>query len=148
MSQENNKQMSRLNFLVGKWQTSGKTISKDSTPVIPVTGTDTYEWVSNGDFLQHTVDVLMGDKKVQTIEMIGNYSETSKSFEMNSHDNKGNSETMKGSLTCDGTLLIEGEKHRATLTASEDGKSMEARWEQLVGTEWEHWMEMKFIRIE
>lgn len=146
MSESNNKLAGKLDFLVGIWQTSGETISTGSDPVISISGTDTYEWVLNGKFMQHRADVKMGDKHVELIEMIGKHPAENGNYEMRSYDNEGNVEMMKGSLTCEGTLLIEGAEHRATLTAAEDGKSMHARWEQLAGNEWHHWMDMRFTK--
>ncbi len=70
MSADNNTQASsqppkpgpehkRLDALVGKWKSDGRTIAGGDEPVIKISGTDAYEWLPGGFFLLHHVDVRM-----------------------------------------------------------------------------------------
>lgn len=38
---------------------------------VPITGTDSYQWLAGGFFLVHHVDVLIGQQPVQALEFIG-----------------------------------------------------------------------------
>jgi len=60
----------RLGALVGRHRSEGHIVGE--IPV-PITGTDIYEWLAGGFFLVHHVDVVIGGKAVQAIELIGEY---------------------------------------------------------------------------
>ena len=40
---------------------------------VPITGTDSYQWLAGAFFLVHHVDVLIGQQPVQALEFIGEY---------------------------------------------------------------------------
>src|SRR5688500_2488330 len=61
----------QLNKFVGKWKTRGRIPENGSTPEVFVEGTDTYEWLPGDYFLKHSVDVMMGEDRNQTLEIIG-----------------------------------------------------------------------------
>src|SRR5688572_15732957 len=113
-----------LNFLLGTWRTSGKEANGSST----VNGTDMYEPATGGAFILHTVDVRMGRKKVQVVELIG-HDPTTETFVMRSFDNEGNFITMHGRSPGKGVLRITGDGIRAELKAMSKSK-MVARWER------------------
>lgn len=54
--------------LVGIWKTRGE-VEKEGKSLI-LDGTDTYEIVFDGHFILHKADVLMGNERNQTLEMI------------------------------------------------------------------------------
>ena len=60
-------EIQRLGALVGRWRSEGHIVGE--VPV-PITGTDIYEWLPGGFFLVHHVDVMIGDQRVQAIELI------------------------------------------------------------------------------
>lgn len=89
-----------LDKLVGVWNTEGKVLLTQTGPEIKIRGTDTYQWLPGEYFLQHIVDVLMGDERNQTYEIIG-YNESADNFSMHYFDNKGNSGFMKANFIND-----------------------------------------------
>ena len=139
-------QLKRLNFLVGKWQTSGTVRATSSSPSLEITGTDVYEWTLGGSFLLHRVAVLMGEERTEVIELIG-YDASSKTYPMRSFDQQGNFTTMQANIDQDGVLKITGDKMRSALSASKDGRYMKAHWERSEdGSTWMPWMDMEFTR--
>jgi hypothetical protein len=89
---EGHKPDNRLHAIAGRWQTSGHVIDE---PEIPAAGTDTYEVLPGGYFLVHHVDVMVGDKPVRAIEIIGEPDAGSGGFLARSFDNDGNAELMR-----------------------------------------------------
>jgi hypothetical protein len=85
-------QTQRLGALVGRWRSEGRIVGE--VPV-PITGTDTYEWLPGGFFLVHHVDVVIGDQRVQAIELIGEYDPATDSFTARAYDNQGNVTIMR-----------------------------------------------------
>lgn len=117
-------QTERLEVLVGRWNSAGRTVPGPSEPAIRITGTDTYEceWLAGGFFPVHRVDVRMGDEKVEVIELIGPYDPFG--FELP-----------------DAVLRQPGQLRH------DDGARARRRWERLDdGTSWRHWMDMWFTR--
>ena len=142
-------ELKRLDALVGLWHSEGQTRTSNTEPSIKIIGTDHYEWLPGGFFLIHRVDVKMGDEKIDTIEMIGSYEESSRTYSMRSFDSQGNFQTMEASVEHDGVWTFAGDAIRATLVISSDSNSMTAHWEQTNdGSNWLPWMDMKFTRAQ
>ena len=90
----------------------------------------------------------MGDAQVKVIEMIGGYDASSRTYPMRSFDNQGNFQTMQASTDEQGVWVFAGEKIRTTLVVADDGKTMTAKWERTNdGSMWQHWMDMKFTKV-
>ena len=139
-------ELQKLNPLVGKWMSEGEVRATGTTPAMKIKGTDIYEWVCEGKFLLHRVDVMMGEEKVEVIEMIG-YDADAKNYPMRSFDNQGNFNTMHFTVDEKGVWKITGDLMRSTLTINKDGSHMNAHWEQSEdGSTWKPWMEMKFTK--
>jgi hypothetical protein len=137
----------RLDILVGRWSSEGRTVPGPSEPEVRISGTDTYEWMAGGHFLVHRVDVRMGGEQVEVVEMIGPYDPSDGSYPMRSFDNQGNFVTMTARVGDDGVWTLTGASERATLTVGEDGATMTARWERSDdGSGWRHWMDMNLTR--
>jgi hypothetical protein len=151
----------RLGALVGRWRSEGHIVG--DAPV-PITGTDVYEWLPGGFFLVHHVDVVVGDQKVQAIEIIGGYDPASDSFSARAYDNLGNITIMRARVDDQGVWTFTGggdiapvaqpvsadasDVVRSTLTVSPDRSSMTARWERSDdGSVWQPWMQMLFTRM-
>ncbi len=104
---------------------------------------DTYEWVSGGAFILHSVDVYIGNKRTEAIEIIG-YDESRKCFFMRSFDDQGSSVTMYAMLQKPGVLKFGDKQMRSVLTADKEGSSMTAKWELSEnGKAWKHWMNIQ-----
>jgi Protein of unknown function (DUF1579) len=137
----------RLEVLVGRWNSEGRTVPGPSEPAIRITGTDTYEWLAGGFFLVHRVDVCVGGEHVEVLELIGPYDHPERSYPMRSFDNQGNYATMTARVDDDGVWTFTGASERATLTIGDDGTTMTARWERSDdGSTWRHWMDMRFTK--
>lgn len=137
--------MKSLDALVGVWRSSGETAAVEDRPPVRITGTDSYEWLPGGNFMIHRADVVVGDEKVDVIEMIGGYDEERRACAMHAFQGDGGQGLMWAGLTGDGGLLFADDATRATLTGV-GTDTMEARWERLDGDRWVHWMDMRFTR--
>jgi hypothetical protein len=154
-------EIQRLGALVGRWRSDGHVVGD---PAVPVTGTDTYEWLDGGFFLVHRVDVVVGDQQVQALEIIGEHDPKTDSFTARAFDNEGNATTMRATVDDHGVWTFTGGADiapaaqpsssdsngavRSTLTVSIDGTSMTAKWERTDdGSIWQPWMDMNFTRI-
>jgi hypothetical protein len=149
----------RLEAIVGRWQTSGYVIGE---PDLPVVGVDNYEVLPGGFFVVHYVDVIVGDRHVQAIEIIGEPDTESDGFLARSFDSDGNTELMLVMIDDDGVFHFTGgpevapaaqppdvptARVRSTLTIAQDGQSMTALWELSDdGTNWQPWMDISFTR--
>ena len=141
-----NTELRALDALVGKWFSEGEVEETSENPRLEVKGTDSYEWVCNGSYLLHRVDVVMGAEKKEVVELIG-YDVQNAAYSMRSFDNQGNFTLMYMTITSDGIYKINGDLMRSTLIVSKDGKDMTAQWEKSSdGTIWEVWMDMKFTK--
>ena len=154
-------QTQRLGALVGRWRSEGHIVGEVS---VPITGTDTYEWLPGGFFLVHHVDVVIGDQQVQAIELIGEYDPTTDAFTARAYDNQGNVTIMQTRVDEQGVWRFTGGGDvaavarpasadasgavRSTLTISPDRSGMTARWERSDdGASWQPWMDMTFTRM-
>jgi Protein of unknown function (DUF1579) len=129
---------------------------------IPIIGTDVYEWLPGGFFLVHHVDVMIGEQRVQAIELIGEYDLATDSFTGRAYDNEGNVTVMNAKVDEQGVWTFTGGGDvaavarpstadasgavRSTLRVSPDG--MTAKWERSDdGATWQDWMDMAFTRM-
>lgn len=136
------KEMKALNFLIGKWNTKGDIKADGEMPAKKIKGTDSYEWVLNGCFILHKVDVVMGADKTEAIELIGEFNNKSKTYKMRSFDNQGNFITMEAHLDGSGTLHILGDNMRSKLSIDENN-NMTAHWEKSEDNKnWQPWMDL------
>ena len=137
-------QIKKLNFLIGKWHTYGE-ILQGATSSKTIRGMDSYEWISGGVFILHRVDVFMGNKRTEAIEIIG-YDESRKSYFMKSFDSNGEAPIMYAKLKKSGAFEFGDTKMRSILKPSKTGRAMSAKWELAEnGKLWKPWME---IRLE
>jgi hypothetical protein len=151
----------RLGALVGRWRSEGHIVGD---PAVPITGTDSYEWLPGGFFLLHRVDVVIGEQPVQALELIGEYDPATDAFLARAYDNLGNVTLMRAKVDEQGVWTFSGGSDvapvaqpsdaegggavRSTLTISADRSRMAARWERSDdGASWRPWMDMTFTRI-
>jgi len=135
----------QLNFLVGKWHTSGEILKSGTKPSIQIKGMDTYEWINNGFFLLHRVDVFMGEERTEVIEIIG-YDNIRKKYFMRSYDNLGGSAMMYATLDKPDVLKLGDKKMRSTLSTGKRGDHMIAKWERLEKAKWVPWMNIQLSK--
>jgi hypothetical protein len=133
-------------------------------PAVPITGTDSYEWLPGGFFLVHHVDVVIGEQPVQALELIGEHGPATDSYTARAYDNLGNITVMQARVDEQGVWQFTGGGDvapvarpaaagaggavRSTLTISADRSGMRARWERSDdGASWQPWMDMTFSRM-
>jgi hypothetical protein len=134
-----------LDPFAGKWHTTGLIPETPEHPAMTVTGTDTYAWLPGGHFLLHTVDVMVGDEKTETTEIIGFEAEQNR-YPMRYFDNKGNTGLMYASFN-NGTWTFQGDTLRFTGSFNEDQQTISGIWEQSAdGQQWSHFMDIKLTR--
>jgi hypothetical protein len=154
-------EIQRLGALAGRWRSEGHIVAE--TPV-PITGTDSYEWLPGGFFLVHRVDVVIGRQRVQALELIGEYDPATDSFTARAYDNLGNVTVMRARVDDQGVWRFTGGSDvapvarpastdagtavRSTLRVDADRSGMTARWERSEdGATWQPWMDMTFTRM-
>jgi hypothetical protein len=134
-----------LNKFVGHWMTSGKIPATSTSPEIILSGSDIYTWLPGGFFLMHQVDVLVGDDKNETLEIIG-FDPQKSHFTLQHYDNKGNSGLMTGKCQDDVWTFL-GENLRFTGGFKNQGTAFSGIWEQSAdGETWTHLMEIKLTK--
>jgi len=139
-------QMKALSFLIGKWNTKGDIKAGGKEPAIKIAGTDSYEWILNGAFILHKVDVMMGDNRTEAVEMIGEFDSTNKTYKMRSFDDQGNFTTLEAHVDDSGTLHILGDNMRSKLSII-DSDNMTAHWEKSADNKnWQPWMDLTFSK--
>jgi hypothetical protein len=154
-------EIQRLDALVGRWRTHGHLVGG---PPAPIAGTDIYEWLPGGFFLVHHVDVVIGEQRVQALELIGEYDPATDTFTARAYDNLGNVTIMRASVDEHGVWRFTGGGDvapvarpadaevggavRSTLTISPDRSGMTAKWERSDdGARWQPWMKVSFTRM-
>jgi hypothetical protein len=154
-------ELRRLGALAGRWRSEGHIVGE--VPV-SITGTDVYEWLAGGFFLVHHVDVVIGQQRVQALELIGEYDPATDAFTARAYDNLGNVTVMRARVDEQGVWTFTGGGDvapvaqpaaaeasgavRSTLTISPDRASMTARWERSDdGVSWQPWMDMTFTHM-
>jgi hypothetical protein len=91
--------------LVGRWRSEGHIVG-DST--VPITGTDSYEWLPGGFFPVYHVDVVFGDQQVQVLELIGDHDPATDSYTARAYDNLGNITVMQARVDEQGVWRFTG----------------------------------------
>ena len=136
----------QLGKFAGRWNTEGRVVATNGAPEIRVFGTDTYEWLPGGFFLLHKVDVLIGDEKNETLEIIG-FDEHAEKYTMQHYDNNGNSGFM--TATCEEEVwTFIGEGLRFTGGFKNDDEEFSGIWEQSPdGKIWTHFMDIKLNKF-
>ena len=98
-------EIQRLGALAGRWRSEGHVGAE--VPV-PITGTDVYEWLPGGFFLVHRVDVVIGQQRVQALELLGEDDPATGSFTARAYDNLGNVTVMQASVDEHGVWRFTG----------------------------------------
>ena len=134
-----------INKFVGRWNTDGRILPTATSEEIKISGTDTYEWLPGEFFLLHRVNVLVGDDKNQTLEIIG-FDSDKNHYTLQHYDNKGNSGFMTGHFD-QGRWTFLGETLRFTGEFSENDKVFSGVWEKSEdGKNWTHFMDIRLVK--
>lgn len=115
---------SNFKRLIGTWNTQGKIYSEENTLVLA--GTDSYEFILNGNCILHKAEVKMGDEEVETFELI--LLDTSlEKVAMHYYNSKGETGAMKGTLE-ENEFNIENESLKFDGRINEENSELVGKW--------------------
>ena len=96
-------EIQRLGALVDRWRSEGHVVGDDP---VPITGVDSYEWLAGGFFVVHHVDVVIGQQRVQALELIGDYDPATDAFTARAYDNLGNHTVLRARVDGRGGVAV------------------------------------------
>jgi hypothetical protein len=138
-----NEPLERLDVLIGRWHTAGRTTDGADE----IEAVDTYERLPGGALL-HLVDAEVGDQKVEGAEIIG-YDPARESYVTRYFGSDGANE-YEASLGEDGDVLVwamRSERDRFTGTFDDDRGLITGHWEALDDdSSWRPWMDITLTR--
>lgn len=125
---------SNFKRLIGTWTTEGTILNETSHPKIA--GTDSYEFILDGNYILHKADVMMGDERSETFEMIeaDHFNGNGKMYYYNSKGERG---VMTASLT-ENNFLIEGDKIKFEGALQDGDTKVIGKW--YLQTEQDEWI--------
>lgn len=115
---------SNFKKLIGVWKTSGDIKSGEGT--LKLIGIDSYELILDGNYILHKADVLMGNERSETLEIVKLDGSLDKA-KMQFFNTKGEEGIMMGSLIDNefkmmgGRLMFEG-------TINNDNTTITGKW--------------------
>lgn len=133
----------QLNHFEGTWHTTGQVLSGEDDGQ-HIEGLDTYEWLPGGHFLMHTADVLIGEKREHSVEIIGHDDETH-TILGRSFGSDGSFDTMSFDLRQD-EILISGANLRFNGRFLDDFKRISGIWESSTSHGWKALMEINLLK--
>jgi hypothetical protein len=147
MAHESDAALERLEALVGRWKTEGRTTDASGDPGDQIDAIDTYERLPGGALL-HLVDAQVGDQKVEGAEIVGH--DPDRNTYATQYFGSDGPTAYEASLTQEGEGLIwrmHSKTTRFTGRFSEDGSVIAGRWElQGDGGDWQPWMDITLTR--
>ena len=143
MAEEPAAVLARLDVLLGRWKTVGRTIEGPGVPEQVIDARDTYERLPGGALL-HVVDAQVGDDKVEGAEIIG-YDPGRRCYVTQYFGSDGPNAYEASLDDDDETLVWTMRSNRDRFTGSfDDGRdTITGRWEALDDeANWKLWMEI------
>ncbi len=142
------KQLNRLEPLIGKWTTRGQTKATPKQPALRINATDTYSWLPGKYALLHEVDALVGDQKVVGAEIIG-YDPEAGGY-LTQYFGRDGPNSYKANLRQAESKLVwtmVSATDRFTGTFSEDLQTITGHWERLdANSSWQPWMDVTLTK--
>jgi hypothetical protein len=131
---------SNFKRLVGIWETKGTIHTEKGNSTLM--GTDSYEFILDGTCLLHKADVMIGNEKSETFEMI-TLDDSAEQIKMQYYNSKGESGVMKGSLS-NNDFKIEGDKLKFEGILNNDNSILAGKWYmQTKENVWTEFIELK-----
>ncbi|SFJ88050.1 hypothetical protein [Myroides guanonis] len=133
-----------FNRLIGVWETRG-TILRDNINS-KLVGIDSYEFILEGNYILHKANVIMGDIKSETFEIIelDNSFEQGKMYYYNSNGEKG---LMRASLYED-AFIIKGDNLKFEGSLKEEDTLLIGKWYLLSkDDEWIEFIDLKLTKF-
>ncbi len=110
--------------LIGVWKTSGEIVNDNSK----LTGTDSYEFILDGNFILHKANVTMGKQKSETVELISVNRSAAKA-NMQFYNSQGETGTMTAHLKGN-VFTIEGDGLKFNGTINAKNSEVTGTWYQ------------------
>lgn len=131
---------SNFKRLIGTWVTSGQVFTEKG--IMELKGTDSYEWILDGNFILHKADVTMGNEKSETFEMVILETPIDKA-QMKYFNSKGESGTMQSELK-DNAFNIQGNGIKFNGTINNENTEIVGKWYLRSESKgWERFIELK-----
>jgi hypothetical protein len=147
MAHESAAALERLDALIGRWKTEGRTSDASAGPAAQIDAIDTYERLPGGALL-HLVDAQVGDQKVEGAELIG-FDSARGSYVTQYFGSDGPSAYEADLVDDDGTLvwMMRSEKDRFRGTFNDERNVITGHWDALGDdSTWQPWMEVTLTR--
>jgi hypothetical protein len=104
-----------------------------------------YEWLPGKFFLLHTADVIVGNDRSQTHEIIG-FEKARNAIVMRYYDNRGDTGEMIATIK-DNSWTFQGKSLRFTGEFSQNDSIFSGVWEQSTdGVNWAHYMDIQLAK--
>lgn len=133
---------SNFKRLIGIWRTTGSVISGERT--LQLSGTDSYEWILDGNYLLHKAHVKMGHERNETLEVI-RPDHSGPKANMQYFNSKGEEGVMTGSII-NNEFNIESETLKFSGTINSQNTLITGKWYRQ--TEDKKWVELIELRLE
>jgi Protein of unknown function (DUF1579) len=147
MANESAAALERLDVLIGRWKTEGRTTEASGAPADRIEAVDTYERLPGGALL-HLVDAHVGDQRVEGAEIIG-YDPARGSYVTQYFGSDGPSAYEASLGEDDGALVwtMRSRNDRFTGTFNDERNVITGHWEALDDTSnWQPWMDITLTR--
>jgi hypothetical protein len=139
----NQKENSNFKRLIGVWKTEGTIITEKGS--VTLTGTDSYEFILEGNYILHKAHVTMGDEKSETLELIG-FDNSMHEAKMQYYNSKGESGLMTSSII-ENTFIIKGDKLKFEGSINDTNTTVNGTWYmQAEGTQWKGFIELTLTK--
>lgn len=137
--------MSRLELLIGVWNTTGEVYETEAGPPARLSATDTYRWLPGRHFIVHEADARFGETPTRSMEVIGYDRERSK-YTSRSYDDQGATEVFEVALRGRKWSIV-GASVRFDGRFDADGRRLTGLWEMKgQRTGWQPWIRLALVR--
>lgn len=137
--------MSRFEFFIGLWNTSGEVLETDVAPAGNLVATDTYRWLPGKQFIVHDVDARFDGQPTRSMEVMG-YDRAVKKYFARSFDDQGVTEAFDIALAGNRWTII-GNSVRFGGSFNAERSRLGGLWE-LKGKRgsWQPWIKLELLR--
>jgi hypothetical protein len=128
--------------LIGSWKTSGQIYAGNETTNL--SGTDNYELILDGNCILHKADVIMGNEKSETLEIISTGHRADIAL-MQYFNSKGERGEMTGEITGN-EFRIQGKGIKFIGTINNDNTEVTGKW--FLQDENKSWIQFIILKLE
>lgn len=133
---------SNFNRLIGIWKTTGQVSTQNQA--LNLSGTDTYTLILDGNYILHKAEVVMGNEKSETFEIIS-LTDTSNKAKMQYFNSKGESGIMTSEIT-NNDFHIHGDGIKFSGTINDSSSELIGKW--FLKTDDKSWTQFIDLKLE